>query len=73
MQSHHAVGTAAVGTALMAARTAEDRVVSALPFFHGYGSCVMNAAMLAGSMLITLTRFGEILRCSARSRRTGPR
>ena len=59
MQSQRAVVAAGVGTALMAARTAEDRVVSALPLFHVYGSCVMNAAMLAGSMLITLPRFSE--------------
>ena len=59
MQSHRAVVGAGVGTALMAARTAEDRVVSALPLFHVYGSCVMNAAMLAGSMLISLPRFSE--------------
>jgi len=57
MQSHRAVVAAGVGTALMAARTADDRVVSALPLFHVYGSSVMNAAMLAGSMLITLPRF----------------
>jgi long-chain acyl-CoA synthetase len=60
VQSHRAVVAAAVGTALMASRTAEDRVVSALPLFHVYGSCVMNAAVLTGSMLITLPRFGEI-------------
>ena len=60
MQSHRAVVAAAVGTALMAARTSEDRVVTALPLFHVYGSCVLNAAMLAGSMLITLPRFSEV-------------
>jgi len=60
MQSHRAVVGAGVGTALMAARTAEDRVISALPLFHVYGSSVMNAAMLAGSMLITLPRFSEV-------------
>ena len=65
MQSQRAVVGAAVGTALMAARTAEDRVVSALPLFHVYGSCVMNAAMLAGSMLITLPRFSEVAMLSA--------
>lgn len=65
MQSHRAVVGAGVGTALMAARTAEDRVVSALPLFHVYGSCVMNAAMLAGSMLITLPRFSEVAMLSA--------
>jgi long-chain acyl-CoA synthetase len=60
VQSHRAVVAAAVGTALMASRTAEDRVVSALPFFHVYGSCVMNAAVLTGSTLISLPRFEEI-------------
>jgi long-chain acyl-CoA synthetase len=57
MQSQRAVMAAATGTALMAGRTSEDRVVTALPLFHVYGSCVMNAAMLAGSMLISLPRF----------------
>jgi long-chain acyl-CoA synthetase len=65
MQSHRAVVAAGVGTALMAARTADDRVVSALPLFHVYGSCVMNAAMLAGSMLISLPRFNEVAMLSA--------
>ena len=60
MQSQRAVMAAAVGTALMAARTSQDRVVTALPLFHVYGSCVMNAAMLAGSMLIALPRFSEV-------------
>jgi len=59
MQSHRAVIGAAVGTALMAARTAEDRVITALPLFHVYGSCVMNGALLAGSTLITFPRFNE--------------
>ncbi len=60
MQSHRAVVGAAVGTALMAARTAEDRLINALPLFHVYGSCVMNGALLAGSTLITFPRFNEI-------------
>ena len=60
MQSHRAVVAAAAGTALMAARTAQDRVITALPLFHVYGSCVMNAALLAGSMLITMPRFNEV-------------
>ncbi len=57
MQSHRAVVGAGAGTALMAGRTTEDRVISALPLFHVYGSCVLNAAILAGSTLITLPRF----------------
>ena len=73
MQSQRAVVAAGVGTALMAARTADDRVVSALPLFHVYGSCVMNAAMLAGSMLITLPRFSEVGHARPRSPPTAPR
>jgi long-chain acyl-CoA synthetase len=65
MQSQRAVVGAAVGTALMAARTAEDRVVSALPLFHVYGSCVMNAAMMVGSTLIVIPRFNEVVVLSA--------
>ena len=61
MQSQRAVVGAGVGTALMAARTAEDRVVSALPLFHVYGSCVMNAAMMVGSTLIVIPRFNEVV------------
>jgi long-chain acyl-CoA synthetase len=65
MQSQRAVMGAAVGTALMAARTAEDRVISALPLFHVYGSCVMNAAMMVGSTLIVIPRFNEVVVLSA--------
>jgi long-chain acyl-CoA synthetase len=60
MQSQRAVVGAAIGTALMAARTAHDRVINALPLAHVYGSCVFNAAMLAGSALILIPRFSEI-------------
>jgi len=65
MQSQRAVVGAAVGTALMAARTANDRVLSALPLFHVYGSCVMNAAMMVGSTLIVIPRFNEVVVLSA--------
>lgn len=65
MQSQRSVVGAAVGTALMAARTAEDRVISALPLFHVYGSCVMNAAMMVGSTLIVIPRFNEAIVLSA--------
>ena len=65
MQSQRAVVGAAVGTALMAARTSEDRVISALPLFHVYGSCVMNAAMMVGSTLIVIPRFNEVVFLSA--------
>jgi long-chain acyl-CoA synthetase len=60
MQSQRSVVGAAVGTALMAARTAEDRIISALPLSHVYGSCVFNAAMMAGSTLIVIPRFNEV-------------
>jgi long-chain acyl-CoA synthetase len=72
MQSQRAVVGAAVGTALMAARTADDRVISALPLFHVYGSCVMNAAMMVGSTLIVIPRFNEVavLRAIAEHRAT---
>jgi long-chain acyl-CoA synthetase len=65
MQSHGAVIGAAVGTALMAARTAHDRVINALPLAHVYGSCVLNAAMMAGSTLILIPRFSELAVLSA--------
>jgi long-chain acyl-CoA synthetase len=65
MQSHRALLGAAAGTALMAARTADDRVISALPLFHVYGSCVMNAAVMVGSTLIVIPRFSEVAFLSA--------
>jgi len=65
MQSQRAVLGAAVGTALMAARTADDRVITALPLFHVYGSCVMNAAVMVGSTLIVIPRFNEVAVLSA--------
>ena len=65
MQSQRAVMSAAVGTALMAARTADDRIITALPLFHVYGSCVMNAAMMVGSTLIVIPRFNEVAVLSA--------
>jgi long-chain acyl-CoA synthetase len=65
MQGHRAVVGAATGTALMAARTADDRVVTALPLFHVYGSSVFNAAMIAGSTLILIPRFNEVSVLSA--------
>ena len=65
MQSHRAVIGAAVGTALMAARTVRDRVINALPLSHVYASCVFNAAMIAGSTLILIPRFSELAVLSA--------
>lgn len=57
MQSHRAVISAAVGTVLMGARGPEDRVINSLPLAHVYGSCVFNAAMMAGSSLVMVPRF----------------
>ena len=57
MQSNRAVVSAGVGTALMGARGPDDRVLNSLPLAHVYGSCVLNAAMLAGSMLVIVPRF----------------
>jgi long-chain acyl-CoA synthetase len=65
MQSQRSVIGAAVGTALMSVRTAEDRLINALPLPHVYGSCVFNAAMMVGSMLIVVPRFSEIAVLSA--------
>ena len=59
MQSQRSVIGAAVGTALMSARTAEDRLINALPLPHVYGSCVFNAAMMVGSMLVVVPRFNQ--------------
>ena len=61
MQSHRSVLSAAIGTVLMGARGRDDRVVNSLPLAHVYGSCVLNAAMLAGSTLIMVPRFDEEL------------
>ena len=65
MQSQRAVIAAAVGTVLMAARGPNDRVLSALPLAHVYGSCVLNGAMMAGSTLVMIPRFNEVVVLSA--------
>jgi long-chain acyl-CoA synthetase len=72
MQAHRSVIGAAVGTAVMAARGPHDRVVSALPLPHVYGSCVFNAAMMAGSTLIMIPRFDAevVLRAISEHRAT---
>ena len=57
MQPQRAVIGAAVGTAVMAARGPGDRVINSLPLPHVYGSCVFNAAVMAGSTLIMIPRF----------------
>src|SRR3954447_10729474 len=60
MQSNRAVLGAAAGTVLMGARGPGDRVLNSLPLAHVYGSCVLNAAMLAGSMFVSVPRLDEI-------------
>ena len=72
MQSHRAVIAAAVGTVLMGARGPDDRVINSLPLAHVYGSCVFNAAMMAGSTLVMVPRFDEeaVMRAIAEHRAT---
>jgi long-chain acyl-CoA synthetase len=72
MQSHRTVVGSATGTVLMAARGPDDRIVSALPLAHVYGSCVLNGAMLAGSTLIVIPRFeaATVLRAISEHRAT---
>jgi long-chain acyl-CoA synthetase len=72
MQPQRAVIGAAVGTAVMAARGPDDRVINSLPLPHVYGSCVFNAAVMAGSTLIMIPRFDAevVLRAIAEHRAT---
>jgi long-chain acyl-CoA synthetase len=60
MQSHRSVISAIIGTTLMAARNMNDRVVSALPCPHVYGSCVFNGAIMSGATFIMVPRFEEV-------------
>jgi long-chain acyl-CoA synthetase len=59
VQSIRSIMATAKGTALMHTRTSADTIVSPLPSPHVYGSCVFNAAMMAGSTLVMLPRFTE--------------
>ena len=72
MQSHRAIISAAVGTVVMGARGPEDRVINSLPLPHVYGSCVFNAAMMAGSTFIMVPRFEavEVMAAIAKHRAT---
>lgn len=72
MHNHRAVIGAAIGTCAMAARGPHDRIVSALPLSHVYGSCVLNASIMAGSCLIVIPRFNEaaVLRAISEHRAT---
>lgn len=57
MQTHEAVYLSTALTATVHVRSAEDRVLTALPFPHVYGNVVMNAAFLAGLTLHLMPRF----------------
>jgi long-chain acyl-CoA synthetase len=57
MQSIRSVVAAGVGTVLMGARGPDDRFTNSLPLAHVYGSCVLNATMLAGATLVMVPRF----------------
>ena len=72
VQSIRSVLAAGVGTVLMGARGPDDRVINSLPLAHVYGSCVLNAAMLAGSTLVMVPRFDatEVLTAIAVHRAT---
>jgi long-chain acyl-CoA synthetase len=72
MQSHRAVVSAAVGTVVMGGRGPDDRIINSLPLPHVYGSCVFNAAMMAGSTLIIVPRFDakEVMAAIAEHRAT---
>ena len=73
MQSIRSVVAAGVGTVLMGARGPDDRVTNSLPLAHVYGSCVLNAAMLAGSTLVMVPRFDAADRAVDHHRAPGRR
>ncbi len=56
-QTHAAVLLSTAMTATIHVRSAEDRVLTALPFSHVYGNVVMNATFLTGAGLHVLARF----------------
>jgi long-chain acyl-CoA synthetase len=64
MLSHGAIFASIAATATMHIRSPQDIVLSSLPFPHVYGNVVMNAVFLAGTRLVTTSRFepGEALR-----------
>ena len=65
VQSHRSIISAIVGTTLMAARSMHDRIVSALPCPHVYGSCVFNGAIMSGATYIMVPRFEEVAMMTA--------
>jgi long-chain acyl-CoA synthetase len=62
--SHGGLFASLAGTATIHVRTAQDVVLTTLPFAHVYGNIVMNAIFLTGSTVVTAPRFdaGEALR-----------
>ena len=68
LHCHRAAVWAFVGTALMAARSRNDRFVTALPLAHLYGGCVFNATFMCGATLILMPRFEEATMLSAISK-----
>ena len=60
MLTHRAVILNTVMTANMHMRTAEDTVVTALPFSHVYGNVVMNGAFLCNLTLVAFERFDAV-------------
>jgi long-chain acyl-CoA synthetase len=72
VQSQRSIVATAKGTILMQSRTSADTILSPLPNPHVYGSCVFNAAILAGATLVMLPRFSEegVLDAIAKNRAT---
>lgn len=57
MQSHRAVFDSIATTATIHVRSAEDIVLTALPFAHVYGNVVLNTAFVAGLHVVAMARF----------------
>ena len=72
MLSHGGIFASVAATATMHLRCPQDTILSSLPFSHVYGNVVMNAVFLAGTRLVTTSRFdpGEALRLIGQHRVT---
>ncbi len=57
VQSHRAVASNIALTATMHVKSAQDVLVTALPFPHVYGNVSINGALLAGMTAVILPRF----------------
>jgi long-chain acyl-CoA synthetase len=62
--THGGLFASLAGTATIHVRTAQDIVLTMLPFAHVYGNIVVNTSFLTGSAVVTAPRFdaGEALR-----------